>query len=66
MKGFQRRARARSVVLARAFVSKCDGNASARRFWLKLEKLHELDVGLPFDVLEGELKHFRKEIPMRI
>ena len=52
------------MVEARVCVNQCDGNDSARRFWKKLEMLYESDVGLSFDALANELKHFEKEIPL--
>ena len=50
---------------ARLKANESNGNDSRRRFFEKLEKLHGLEVGgLAFDLLEGELKHFEKEIPL--
>jgi hypothetical protein len=51
---------------ARACASQADGNDRAQRFWKKLEMLYQSDVGLPFDVLQGELKNFEKEIRLRV
>lgn len=44
---------------ARTRASQVNGNKSARRFWEKTLRLHEVDIGLSFDTIQKEIENFR-------